>query len=192
MKGRNPALFENCLAPPEELINLEFYHRALSVLCQTSFHADIVKKNTHLNNILSLGGNLWSDVSLNKMEECLGKNKREGYSVLHSQIPHKGTLRAVRYCELKGLPYELIASSDHCDFLEKLSNNKYFIFFPQTPETLSRVVCEARMMGVNVITNDLVGATKEEWFSLKGGPLIQFMKEKREEIVDVVVRIFSE
>ena len=61
------------------------------------------------------------------------------------------------------------------------------IFFPKTPETLSRIVVEARMMGMSVVTNNLVGATKEDWFSLKGAELIEVMKEKRESITSTVL-----
>ena len=42
------------------------------------------------------------------------------------------------------------------------------------------------MMGLSVITNNLVGATKEEWFSLKGIDLISVMIEKRKQIPDLV------
>ena len=61
------------------------------------------------------------------------------------------------------------------------------IFFPKTPETLSRIVVEARMMGMSVVTNNLVGVTKEDWFSLKGAELIEVMKEKRESITSTVL-----
>jgi len=191
LKRRNPALFENYLAPPDELVNLDFYRQAAAVLCQTGFHADIVKANTKLENIINVGGNLWSPDSFKVMEECLKKEKKVGYSILNSPISHKGTLSAIRFCELKGLPYELVSSNDHYEFLNRLSNNQNFVFFPRTPETLSRVVCEARMMGMKVLTNNLVGATKEEWFSLEGQDLIEYMKEKREDVAETVMGVFS-
>ena len=42
------------------------------------------------------------------------------------------------------------------------------------------------MMGLSVVTNSLVGATKEDWFSLKGEELIEFIKNKRIEIPNIV------
>jgi hypothetical protein len=63
-----------------------------------------------------------------------------------------------------------------------LGENGKFIFLPKTPETLSRIVVEARMMGMSVVTNKLVGATREDWFSLKGEDLIELMVNKRQEI----------
>jgi hypothetical protein len=52
-------------------------------------------------------------------------------------------------------------------------------------------VVEARMMGLSVITNNLVGATKEEWFSLKGIELINVMTEKRKQIPDLVEAVLK-
>ena len=60
---------------------------------------------------------------------------------------------------------------------------------PKTPETLSRIVVEARIMGMSVVTNKLVGATKEDWFSLKGEELVDVMCLKREEIPNILEEI---
>ena len=65
------------------------------------------------------------------------------------------------------------------------------VFFPQTPETLSRIVVEARMMGMAVLTNQNVGATKEPWFNLKGEPLVELMQNKRVEIPEFVKKVLN-
>ena len=56
------------------------------------------------------------------------------------------------------------------------------VFFPKSPEILSRVVVEARMMGMKTMTTKNVGAIHEEWFSKKGPDLIDEMRNKRIEI----------
>ena len=96
-----------------------------------------------------------------------------------------------RYCQANNLEYELVSSPEYIQFLKRLGANKKFIFLPKTPETLSRVVVEARMMGLSVITNNLVGATKEEWFKLKGIELIDIMVGKRKEIPDLVQKVLQ-
>jgi hypothetical protein len=73
-----------------------------------------------------------------------------------------------------------------------LSNNDKLVFFPKTPETLSRICVEARMMGMKVITNKNVGASYEDWFPLKGTEMINFMKNKRLEINQVIEDLISE
>ena len=73
-----------------------------------------------------------------------------------------------------------------------MGSNESFVFFPQTPETLSRVVVEARMMDMKVITNNLPGAVKEPWFKKRGTELIDIMRNKRQEISNIVINIFEE
>jgi purine nucleoside phosphorylase len=77
------------------------------------------------------------------------------------------------------------------EFLLRLGESEKFVFLPKTPETLSRIAVEARMMGLSVITNNMVGATKEDWFSLKGEELIEVIKNKRIEIPNIVTELLK-
>jgi hypothetical protein len=133
-----------------------------------------------------LGGNLWDTTSLEKMTDFAKKDKKEVCSIMNSPIPHKNSIGAVNYCKEQKLNFELINPCTYYEFLDKISNNDTFVFFPQTPETLSRVVVEARMMNMKVITNSLVGASSEDWFKLRGEPLISFFQNKRKEILRIV------
>ena len=47
-------------------------------------------------------------------------------------------------------------------------------------------------MGMKVITNQLPGAVKEEWFKLKGKALVDIMRAKRQEIPNIVLQSFEE
>ena len=110
-------------------------------------------------------------------------------AVMQTDNWHKNTIGAVRYCKVKNLPHTLIPPCDYHDFLSRLATYRRLVFFPQTPETLSRIAVEARMMGMAVVTNQNVGATKEPWFHLKGEELIEVMRKKREEIPQIVREI---
>ena len=189
IKSRNPALYDNYLAPKQEIVNYDFYKNAKSVLCQSKFHADIVEKNLNLDNIINLGGNLWSEEALLKMGEYSQKHKMDKYSIMNSVIEHKNTRDAVVYCEYNRIPYELIPPAPYTQFLNNLSNNSKLIFLPKTPETLSRIIVEARMMNMGVITNSKVGASSEPWFEKKGEELINIMRTKRQEILQKVLEI---
>ena len=187
LKSRNPATYEKFLAPKEEIINYEFYQNAKAVFCQSTFHTDIVKSNLHLDNIHNLSGNLWAPKTLDFIQQLSAGNKEDICAVMDSLTEHKNTSGALRYCVVKGLKYKLIPPLSYYDFLREMSICDKFIFFPKTPETLARVVVEARMLGLKTINNQLVGATKEQWFSLKGKNLIDYMREKRNSIVDSVL-----
>ena len=191
LRSRNPAIYTNFTAPSVELINVNFYRKAAAVFCQSSFHKDIVSRNINLSNIHSVSGNLWSLHSLEMMRSLCKAQKRNRYSVLDSNIDHKNTSETSFYCRKKGFKYDLISSRDYNEFINLLSKNDKFILLPKTPETMSRVVVEARMLGVKTITNKNIGASYEEWFSLKGNELIECMINKRKEIPNMVLGIFQ-
>ena len=111
---------------------------------------------------------------------------------MESSNPIKNTTDAVTYCKIKKIDYELIPPQKYKEFLTSLSKNNTLVFFPKTAETLSRIVVEARMMGMKVITNKRLGAVSESWFSMKGEPLIDYMTEKRIEILNRVEEFINE
>jgi hypothetical protein len=180
--SRNPGLFEYFKAPLGEIVHLDFYTNALKVITQSNFHKEIIEKNLNIKNVFSLGGNLWSEQSLSLLEELSQKPKNNICSVMNSNIAHKNTSDAIKFCKFKNIPYVLIQSKSYEEFLSLLSQNSQFAFFPKTPETLSRVVVEARMLGVKVYTNKMIGASYEDWFSLKGTELIKVMRDKKQVI----------
>jgi hypothetical protein len=188
---RDPSKFKDFLAPKEAIINYEFYKEANAVFCQSQFHLDIIYKNLKLDNLINLGGNLWSEKSLDLMTSLALSPKSESCAIMHSSIEHKNTREAVMYCEYKKIPFKLIGSDNYEIFLKQMSDNDTFVFFPKTPETLSRVIVEARMMGLSIITNKSVGATREEWYQLKGIDLIKKVRKMRETIPQAVLEVFA-
>ena len=191
LKNRNPATFHDFLAPKDMIVNFKFYQKARAILCQSGFHAGILEKNLGLINNINLSGSLWSLNSIEKMRELSKEKKSDKCSVMNSNTPHKNTNGAVKYCQVKGFEYELIHASEYFDFLQKLSKNRKLIFFPKTPETLCRLVVEARMMNVDITTNKLIGAAQEPWFSLKGEELIEEVLEMRKRIPEKALECFD-
>ena len=187
LKSRNPADFKDYKAPTDQIINYEFYANAAAILCQSALHVSIAKKNLQLDNIVNLAGNLWSTEILDLLESLSTLPKNDKHAIMSSGNWHKNTADAVKYCILKEMSYSLIPASPYQQFLKNLGTHRGLVFFPKTPETLSRIVVEARMMGMNAVLNSNVGASSEEWFSLKGRPLIDLMRVKRNEIVSKVM-----
>tara|TARA_R110000824_G_scaffold159179_3_gene333387 strand:+ start:944 stop:1798 length:855 start_codon:yes stop_codon:yes gene_type:complete len=192
LKTRNPADYNNFIAPKEEIINYEFYKEAKAVLCQSKFHKSIVQKNLSLDNIVNLAGNLWAQDTLEFIREISKTEKTNKISIMSSPILHKNTSTAIEYCNVKNKEYELIPQLPYKQFLQRLGANHKLAFFPGTPETLARIVVEARMMNMGTITNNIVGAIHEDWFKLKGEPLIDLMESKREEISKKIIGVFNE
>ena len=190
LKSRNPSTFKDFLAPSSEIINRSFYKNAKAVFCQSSFHEKIIYKNLKIDNLINLSGNLWSEKSLRNMSVLCNKIKKDCYSILNSSNWHKNTSETSFYCKKKGYNFQLVSSPDYNKFLSLLSENDKFIFLPKTPETLSRVVVEARMMGLKIITNENVGASYEAWFDFKGLDLIEQMRIKRIDIPEKLLKVF--
>ena len=192
LKNRNPALYMGFVAPANQIVNRKFYENAKAVLCQSSFQKEILEKNLGIGNVVNLSGNLWSIESLQLMRELSSSDKNDCCSIMSTSNWHKNTKGSVQYCNEKKLPYQLIGNLPYDEFLRKMGSNKKVVFFPKTPETLSRIVVECRMMGMSAVINKLVGASYEEWFPLKGEALVDVMTEKRKEIPETIVRIFDE
>ncbi|MBP02444.1 MAG: hypothetical protein CMM25_06520, partial [Rhodospirillaceae bacterium] len=188
LPGRNPGIYPEYRAPKEHIINRQFYANAKAVLCQSQFHEDIARKNLELNNIVSLGGNLWSGEYLSLLEEiCKDPQRLDRHAIIMSNTKHKNTVGSINYCKALGLEYDVIPPLEPTTFLRELGSRATLVFFPETPETLSRVVVEARMMGMGTKTTNNIGAIHEEWFSKKGLDLIEYMRYKQHEIINIVL-----
>ena len=191
IKSRNPALFHDFKAPKEQIINYDFYKNAKAVFAQTDFHKKIIDQNLQTNNVINLSGNLWSDEDLECIEKNLEIEKEDLCSILDSHQRNKNTKGAYDYCQKNNIPHELILDKNYHNFLKKIGKNNKFIFLPTTPETLSRICAEARMMGCSVITNGLVGCKHEKWFKMKGKELIEYMRSSRQRIVNLLLEVFD-
>jgi hypothetical protein len=171
-------LTDNC----KYIINRRFYENAIAVFCQSTLHEGIIKKNLGVNNLYNVSGNFWSEESLATLESCSLGEKQDIVAIMNSQNWHKNTSEAVKFCQLKGIKYSLVEPAPYNVFLQNMSKNKKLMFFPKTPETLSRICVEARMMNMSVVANKNVGAAYEDWFSLKGVELVNFMRQKKKTV----------
>jgi len=187
LASRNPMDYPDLVAPQDKIINREFYESAKAVFCQSSFHLNIINKNLQIDNLVNMSGNLWSLAHLNILEEMASSEKQDCHAVVSYSIPHKNTEEATRYCKYKGIKFDLIQPCEPEKFLRNLGKSSTLVFFPKSPETLSRIVVESRMMGMSVKTTKNIGAIHEDWFSKKGVDLINIMREKRVKIPELVL-----
>ena len=192
LRRRIPSLFYGLKAPPSEIVNYDFYKSAKAVLVQSGFHKKIIELNIDIANVVNLSGNLWTDNDFKQFENNLDVHKQDSCSILHSPLINKGTKQAVQYCKKNDISYELTADKNYYTFLKKIAKNKKLIFLPTIPETLSRICVEAKMMGCSVVTNGMVGAKYEEWYSLNGQELIDTMFDKRSAILKKIEGAFQD
>ena len=85
-----------------------------------------------------------------------------------------------------GIDFDIIKNPDYECFLQTLSEYSGLAFHPSTPETCCRLVLEAKMMGLNVITNSLIGASYEPWYKHNGIDLINSMRGKKDDLLTLI------
>jgi hypothetical protein len=192
LKNRNPSVFPDFKAPPHMIINEKFYRCARAVFCQSNIHAEVVKKNLAIRNVVNTGCSLWHDDQITTLRKHADNEKKPVYAIMDSSNAIKGTAEAENYCLQNNMPYEKIPFSDFDEFIEKLSSYAGLVFFPKTLETFCRAVMEARMVGCKLVTNNWNGCTHEDWFGdHKGKELIDFVESKQKEVVDKVCHVLS-
>ena len=185
--NRDPSSYVDFLAPPQNIINRDFYKAARHVFCQSVKHASVLSKNLKIDNIVNLGCSLWTDEQLNLLEKCSNNTKNGKHFIMGDPNPIKGLIEAKQLCMTRGLIFDMIEKKPYDEFIETLSRYSKFVFLPKTLESFSRVILEARMLDCGLVTNNLNGCTYEPWFKdLKGQKLIDFVRSKRSEIVDIV------
>lgn len=183
----NPAVYPNFIVPSADLINISFHNDASAIICQTAFQKDIYDRNLHKpEKTINFSGNLWSDKHLDFIEVLSSCNKNGKAAVVHSPYPQKGTERSVKYCQDNNLEFDIIKHPDYETFLKILSEYSKLVFHPSTPETCCRLILEAKMMGIEIITNELIGASYEPWYNKSGLELVNMMKGKKEDLLGLI------
>ena len=184
----NPAVYPNFIVPPNELININFHKNSSAIVCQTDFQKNIYDKNLNLpEKTINFSGNLWSEHHLNLLEK-LGSESKSSHkcAVINSPYPQKGTKQSQEYCRQNNIPFDTIKDPDYESFLKFLSMYSSLAFHPSTPETCCRLVLEAKMMGLEIHTNELIGASYEPWYNKNGLELINVMRNKKENLLKII------
>ena len=185
---RDPSPFRNHQAPPRYVTNKVLYKNSKAVFCQSSGHANSVKSNLFISNVINLSTSMWTQKQFDHLSSLhKSKKKTSKHAVLSSENIVKNTRLATNYCKSKEISYDLISDDDWYSFVSKLSEYKGLVFFPRVYESHCRLVVEARMLNLEVVTNNNIGATSEEWFaSLKGQKLIDYLRSASTRALKVV------
>lgn len=189
--------------PNDYLINKEFYNNAKIVICQTDWHEKQLNKNLDCVTT-NIHGSFYLPEDLDLIESCIidpikripkysffndaefiiladGRTVGQGSNI-------KNKKASLQYCLDNKYPYIPIPRMNNkVNFWKTIAKYQHFIFFPDIPETCSRLLIEAKMLGVDVITNRNSGASHEDWFKLSGKELIN---EFRTKVIPNAVKLF--
>ena len=188
VRERNPCFYPNLTVPPEKVVHLDFYRNAKFVLVQSDFQKQVFGRSVKLDNIINFSGNLWADDTLDLILS-LSKTPKNGKAAILGEDDNgiKGRDVSIEFCKKVHLKYELLPKTDHQSFLNNLSKYSTYVFFPRSPETLSRVCIEARLMGLSVITSDYTAAVHEIFFDYESDKMIEYIKSKPNQIKKLIL-----
>ena len=181
----NPTIFPNFVVDEKCIINEQFYVNAKAVLCQSKLHCEIITKNLLLSNVVNLAGNLWNQNDITILKKNMNSHKTIEYAILQTDNRNKGTNFAIQYCQKNNLPYSLIPLQNYEKFINTLAKVKNLIFFPQWVETYSRVSVEAKILNCKLITNKLIGAASEQFFSFNAEDILKHIENNTQNIINI-------
>lgn len=191
---RNPSVFPGFKAPPEHIINRDFYQKAHAVVVLSNVCKEVMELNLQIDNVVSIGTSLWSEQKFDFITGLAtdGIEKDFTYSVLNSKNPTKGSKEAYKWCQSNGIEPTLIAGEEHT-FLHQLARTEKLVFMPQVLETFCRVAVEAKMLGCKLVTKPaLLGFASEDCFELSGVPLIKEMRRRTKKALKLFEEMVSE
>ena len=120
--------------------------------------------------------------SFKKMKEYRSRPKSEKYAIIdghegwHSEA--KGVKKSINYAVTKNLAYDVFKTSTHDEMLDKLSEYKGLIFLPIIEDTCPRITIEAKLMGLEVITNENSQHTTESWWNSSLDEIENYLTER--------------
>lgn len=184
LRGRNPCLFPDWRPPAEELCHLSFYGAARWVVCQSSLHEQILRRCTRLENTWSQGTNFWRPDWLAVIRRLRQQGMRwpERTAVMQSQTPVKNTQGALELCRQRGWSVDALPSMGYPEFLQTLGCYGRLVFLPGWVESFSRLVAEAGMLGLEIVSNRWVGLLEEPWLQ----PLLRDDRRLAPELIDCI------
>jgi len=183
LKDRNITNYKstNYIVPVEMVLEniRNLYKNAKLVICQTTFHEEIIKSNLSLTNTFNLKCSLFSENTL----ELLKKLKNLNVIPLDVSVfvnydnYNKGSDLSKKYCIDNKLEFDSIEPASHDEYLDSLTNYNNFVFIPRILESCSRVVIEAMCLGLNIVTRN-TPISKEVDF-IESDDKILFLRDRK-------------
>jgi len=188
-KHRNPELYKMVEGTTCDYKNTErgqtmtnFVNRASSV-----FFMSEKQKTIHLESLPNISNenlfvlsSLFNDDFFKFIENVKNKTpkKNDKWVVLGSRSWVKGLNETESHCKEKGYDYDVLWNLPYGQFLEKLAESKGLCFKPSGLDTCPRMVIEAKLLGCELDTNDLVQHSDESWFKGSYDDIVKYLKSR--------------
>lgn len=101
---------------------------------------------------------------------------RQGWIVLGSNSWIKGADDAVKWCNDNGKNYQICWNLPYNDLLDRLETSEGFVYLPRGGDTCPRMVIEAKLLGCQVVTNDNVQHSREDWWQSSPASICDYLE----------------
>tara|TARA_R110002153_G_scaffold64821_3_gene173689 strand:+ start:54332 stop:55171 length:840 start_codon:yes stop_codon:yes gene_type:complete len=183
VRTRNLTNYDNFIAPDSEIVNREFYKKASSVLCLTEKHTELTKLNLKLDNIFNIGCTQFSEDQLLMIESNITNEKNSRFAVVNGKLDK----HAVEYCKKNNLAYDHLPRMEYSELMKTLSKYEGLVFMSHHFESFCRLLVEAKILGLRIITDNRSGCTYESWFkSNMGLDMSNIIRKKVKKSIDIV------
>lgn len=181
---RNPSYWENNVVPGQYLRNIDLIKAARINITQSTLQTEIFKRNVEAS-YYNLKGNLWSNKDFARIDKLSTVEKNGRALVLDNPNPIKNTAGTEKFCRENNICYDKVGSLPYYELLNVLAQYSIFVFKATAPETFSRTICEAVMLNVIPMGNELIGFFSD-YSGVSSDEVRRIMKYKKEELVDLI------
>lgn len=157
----------DCTSRDEGKINLAFYG-----LAQKIWFMSKKQKNIFLSKVRLLKeekcevlSSVFSFGDLRFIDSIKENEKDDTYLIVKARSWVKNFEECRKFASKNNLRCEVVEDLPYHELLIKLSTSKGLVFLPAGADTCPRLVIEAKLLGCDLILNNLVQHKDEKWFS---------------------------
>lgn len=121
-------------------------------------------------------GGVYSEADLDYILSLKNMPRAEQYLVLKTSSWIKGYPNALRYCRENGLQVKEISERPWRDAVREMAGCKGFVYLPNGYDPSCRMITEAKLLDLDIITSHLVQHTSEAWFNGTQEEMLEFLR----------------
>lgn len=136
-------------------------------------------------------GGVFSDADIDYILSLKGQEKDDRYFVLRSQSWLKATTQSLDYCRKRGFKYFEVGGVPYKESLKIMAKCKGVVYMPRGFDVSCRMITEAKLLGLEIHTNDLVQHVTEKWFNGTDEERVAFLRSRNPEFWRIVTGLMG-
>jgi hypothetical protein len=187
----------NCPWPPNGSQHLSEIYNLIKFNSSHIFYMSHGQMKMHDNDLLGISKNkktvlssCFSQGDMILMGRLSKKTKNEKHAIIDGKggwhTEAKGVNPSIEYAKSNGIEYDVIKTDTHHEMLHLLSSYKGLINKPIIDDTCPRVTIEAKLMGLEVIVDEMSQHITEKWWKQTPGKVVDYLSSRPKLFWDIV------